>query len=303
MRRLGLALREVFQGLANNITMTLAVIITVAVSLTLFGTGLLVNQQVSVMKDYWYDRVEVSVFLCGSASDPAVCPNGPVTAPQRDAIKAKLTSMTSVVEQVYYESSQEAYERFKQQFKDSPILSNVTADAMPESFRVKLVNAEDYGQVALAVTGMPGVEQVQDQRKLLDKFFRLLGGLQAGALGIAIAMLIVTVLLVINTMRMAAFNRRRETAIMKLVGASNTYVRLPFVLEAAFSAAVGGVLAVAALGAEKIYLIDRILQPSFRFTAFIGWQQVRMVMIIVFLVGVVLASAAAIGSVRRYLRV
>ncbi len=303
MRRLGLVLREMFHGVFHNITMTLAVIITVAVSLTLFGTGLLVNQQVSVMKDYWYDRVEVSVFLCGNASDPAACPNGPVTAPQRDAIKAKLAGMTSVVEQVYYESSQEAYERFKQQFKDSPILGNVTADAMPESFRVKLVNAEDYGQVATAVHGMPGVEQVQDQRKLLDKFFRLLNGLQAGAMGVAIAMLIVTVLLVINTMRMAAFNRRRETAIMKLVGASNTYVRMPFVLEAAFLAAVGGVLAVGALAAEKIYLIDRIMQPSFRFTAFIGWQQVRTVMIIVFVVGVLLASVAAIGSVRRYLRV
>lgn len=303
MRRIGLVLREVFHGVIHNITMALAVVITVAVSLTLFGTGLLVNQQVSVMKDYWYDRVEVSVFLCGNASDPAVCPNGPVTPAQRDAIKAKLTEMNSVVEEVYYESSQEAYERFKQQFKDSPILSNVTADAMPESFRVKLLNAEDYPQVAAAVKGLPGVEQVQDQRKLLDKFFRLLGGLQAGALGIAIAMLIVTVLLVINTMRMAAFNRRRETAIMKLVGASNTYVRMPFVLEAAFLAGVGGILAVAMLAAEKIYLIDRIMQPSFRFTAFVGWGQVRWVMFVVFVVGVVLASVAAVGAVRRYLKV
>lgn len=303
MRRLGLALREVFHGLRRNITMTVAVILTVAVSLTLFGTGLLVREQVSVMKDYWYDRVEVSVFLCGNASDPSICPNGQVTAEQREVVKAKLAGMNSVVEQVYYESSQEAYERFKQQFKDSPILGNVTADAMPESFRVKLVNPEDYGEVAVAVGKMPGVEQVQDQRKLLDKFFRLLGGLEAGALGVAAAMLLVTILLVINTMRVAAFNRRRETAIMKLVGASNTYIRLPFVLEAAISAVIGGLLAAGALAAEKVFLVERILEPAFRFTAFIGWSQVIKVMILVFVTGVLLSSVAAALSVRRYLRV
>ncbi len=303
MRRIGLILREVFHGLGRNVIMTIAVILTVAVSLTLFGTGLLVRQQVGVMKDYWYDRVEVSVFLCGTASDPAICPNGPVTAEQRDAVKAKLASMTSVVSETYYESSQEAYERFKQQFKDSPILANVTAEAMPESFRVKLVNPEDYAQVALAVTSLPGVEQVQDQRKLLDKFFRLLGGLEAMALGIAIAMLIVTVLLIINTMRVAAYNRRRETEIMKLVGASSSFIRLPFVLEAAVAAGLGGLIAVGIMGVEKVYLVDRMLQPSFRFTAFIGWEQVIQVSIIVFVTGVVISSVAAALSVRRYLRI
>lgn len=303
MRRIGLILREVFHGLGRNVIMTIAVILTVAVSLTLFGTGLLVRQQVGVMKDYWYDRVEVSVFLCGTASDPAICPNGPVTAEQRDAVKAKLTSMKSVVSETYYESSQEAYERFKQQFKDSPILANVTAEAMPESFRVKLVNPEDYAQVALAVTSLPGVEQVQDQRKLLDKFFRLLGGLEAMALGIAIAMLIVTVLLIINTMRVAAYNRRRETEIMKLVGASSSFIRLPFVLEAAVAAGLGGLIAVGIMGVEKVYLVDRMLQPSFRFTAFIGWEQVIQVSIIVFVTGVVISSVAAALSVRRYLRI
>lgn len=303
MRRIGLALREVLHGLGRNVTMTIAVIMTVSVSLTLFGTGLLVREQVTVMKDYWYDRVEVSVFLCGTASDPGICPNGPASPEQREAVRTKLAGMTSVVSEVYYESSAEAFERFKQQFKDSPILANVTAEAMPESFRVKLVNPEDYAQVALAVTGLPGVEQVQDQRKLLDKFFRLLGGLEAMAMGIAIAMLIVTVLLIINTMRVAAFSRRRETEIMKLVGASNTFIRLPFVLEAAVSAGLGGLIAVGILVGEKIYLVDRMLQPSFRFTAFIGWDQIIKVSIIVFVTGVVIASVAAALSVRRYLRI
>jgi len=303
MRRLGLALREVGHGLARNFTMTVAVILTIGVSLTLFGTGWMVHSQVNTMKDYWYDRVEVSVFLCGNASDPVACPAGPITDAQRQAVSATLTGLPNLVQQIYYESQQEAYDRFREQFKDSPILDNVTPDSMPESFRVKLVNPEDYVKVSDAVATMPGVEQVQDQRQLLDKFFKLLGGLQAIALGIAIAMLLVTVLLVINTMRVAAFSRRRETGIMKLVGASNLYIQLPFVLEAGVTAVIGGGLAVLGIGAEKYFLVDRILEPSFRFTAFVSWEDVIQVMIGVFVIGVVLSCVSAFFSVRRYLKV
>ncbi len=303
MRRFGLTLREVGHGLRRNLTMTIAVILTVAVSLTLFGTGLMVRAQVDEMKDYWYDRVEVSVFLCGKASDPKACPAGTATPEQRAAVEAQLKGLNGVVEDVFYESQQDAYNRFKEQFKNSPILENVTPDSLPESFRVKLENPEDFTEVATAVGKSPGVEQVQDQRKLLEKFFKLLGGLQAIALGIAVAMLLVTVLLVVNTMRVAAFSRRRETGIMKLVGASNTYIQLPFVLEAAVAAGLGGLLAVGALAAEKAYLVDKILEPSFRFTAFVGWDETVKIMIVVFVTGIVLASVAAFLTVRRYLKV
>lgn len=303
MRRLGLAFREVGHGYRRNLTMTIAVILTIAVSLTLFGTGLMVRSQVDAMKDYWYDRVEVSVFLCGKSSDVSICPAGAVTEPQRKAVETKLNSLKPTVEEVYYESSAEAYQRFKEQFKESPILENVTQESLPESFRVKLQNPEDYQVVATAVVGLPGVEQVQDQRKLLDKFFSILGGLQAGAMGIAIAMLLVTVLLVVNTMRVAAYSRRRETSIMKLVGASNGYIRFPFVLEAACSATIGGLLAVGLIGVEKYYLVDQVLQPAFRFTSFVSWESTITIMVIVFCTGVVLSSVAAYMSVRRFLKV
>lgn len=303
MRRLGLAFREVGHDYRRNITMTIATILTIAVSLTLFGTGLMVRSQVNAMKDYWYDRVEVSVFLCGKSSDTSICPDGAVTAVQRKAVETKLNTLKPTVEEVYYESSAEAYQRFKEQFRESPILENVTQDSLPESFRVKLQNPEDYQVVANAVVSMPGVETVQDQRKLLDKFFSILGGLQAGALGIAIAMLVVTVLLVANTMRVAAYSRRREIGIMKLVGASNSYIRFPFVLEAVCSAVIGGAIAVVLIGVEKWYLIDQVLKPAFKFTSFITWNTTYMIMIITFLVGVVLSAIAAYFAVRRFLKV
>lgn len=292
---------EMFSGLFRNVTMTLAVVLTVAVSLTLFGTGLLVRAQVDTMKDYWYDKVEVSVFLCGVNSDPGVCPAA-ITDTQRDALRTELET-SPLVEQVYYESADEAYARFTEQFANSPILENVTPAALPESFRVKLYDPEDYNVLAESLATAEGVEVVRDQKRLLDNFFTLLNGLQALALGIAAAMLLVTILLVTNTMRVSAFSRRRETGIMKLVGASNYYIRLPFLLEAAVAAAVGGIIACGALVGLKVFLIDAVLAPTFQFTAFIGWSDIHRVLPIVLATGISLAVLSAFFAIRRYLKV
>lgn len=294
---------EVGNGLRRNLTMTLAVIITVAVSLTLFGVSLLVRAQVDTMKDFWYDKVEVSIFLCAKGSDTPSCAGGAVTAAQRDQIEADLESLRPLVQDIYYESQAEAYARFQEQFANSPIVDSVNESALPESFRVKLDDPTQYDVVASAFAGRPGIEQVNDQRQVLDKFFRLLGGLQAIALIIAVVMLIVTVLLVVNTMRVAAFSRRRETGIMRLVGASNLYIQLPFLLEAAVSAGIGAILAVGGLILAKAVVIDQILAPSFQFTAFVGWDAVAGIAPILIVVGITLSGVAAFFTLRKYLRV
>ena len=301
--RTGFIFEEVKVGFRRNLTMTVAVIVTIAVSLALFGTGLLVRAQVQSMKDYWYDKVQVSIFLCGTTSEAVSCANGSVTDQQRNEIRKDLEDLKPLVQEVYYESQADAYARFQEQFKDSPILENVTADALPESFRVKLSDPTQFEVVASAFRGRPGVELVQDQRRLLDSFFKVLAGLQAIALGISIAMLAVTVLLVINTMRVAAFSRRRETSIMRLVGASNWYIQLPFLVEAALAAALGAALAGGALAALKYFVIDQRLAPTFRFTAFISWNDVIAVLPVVFAVGIGLAVFASFWTLRKYLRV
>lgn len=301
--RTGFIFEEVRVGFRRNLTMTAAVIVTIAVSLALFGTGLLVRSQVQSMKDYWYDKVQVSIFLCGATSEAASCANGSITEQQRNEIRRDLQDLKPLVEEVYYESQADAYARFQEQFKDSPILENVTADALPESFRVKLSDPTQFDVVASAFRGRPGVELVQDQRRLLDSFFKVLAGLQAIALGISIAMLAVTVMLVINTMRVAAFSRRRETSIMRLVGASNWYIQLPFLVEAALAAAIGATFAGGALAAMKYFVIDQRLAPTFRFTAFISWDDVIAVLPVVFAVGIGLSVFASFWTLRKYLRV
>lgn len=295
-------LREVAIGLRRNLGMTVAVVITVAVSLTMFGAGLLTRAQVNEMKDFWYDKVEVSVFLCGADSEQASCADGAVTAEQRSQIEADLRALPQV-ERVYYESQQEAYERFKEQFRGTAIAENVTPDSLPESFRVKLKDPTQFDVVAGAFEGRPGVELVQDQRKLLETFFKVLNGLQAGALIVAAFMIVVALLLISNTIRVAAFTRRRETGIMRLVGASNFYIQLPFVLESVLAAVAGALVAAAFLSGIKVVMFDQILRPSFQFTRFIGWDSVWVTIVVVVITAVLISSLASFVTLRRYLRV
>ena len=293
--------REVGGGLRRNFTMTVALVVSVAVSLTLFGAALLMRSQVDRMKGYWYEKVQVSIFLCGENSLAYTC-TGAVTDEQRTDVRATLEGLKPTVQEIYYESSDEAYARFKEQFKGSPIISNVAPTAMPESFRVKLDDPSHYDQVANALAGKPGVESVQDQRKLLERFFQILHGLQTFALAIAGAMLFVTVLLVMNTVRVAAFARRRETSIMRSVGASNASIRLPFVLEAVTAAVLGASLAAGTMLAVKSFVIDARLQPNITFIAWVTWDDVLAILPWLFGVGIGTAVLASGITLRRYLK-
>jgi cell division transport system permease protein len=292
--------KEVGSGLRRNFTMTVALIVSVAVSLSLVGAALLMSAQVDRMKGYWYDKIEVSIFLCGNSSIAFTC-TGAVTDEQRKNVETILGTLDSV-QDIFYESSADAYEQFKEQFAGSAILANISPDALPESFRVKLDNPDNFEKVAAALQSVQGVESIQDQRKLLDRFFQILKGLQSFALAIALAMLFVTILLVMNTVRVAAFARRRETSIMRSVGASNMSIRLPFILEAAVAALLGSTLAAAGILASKYWLIDGRLAPNLTFIPFVTWTEVLVIVPILYLVGVGTTVLAASITLRRYLK-
>ena len=294
-------LSEVGIGLRRNATMTFAVMITVAISLTLLGIGLLANSQVRVMKDYWYDKIEVSIFLCGSLSDSSNCSKGVITADQKAQIQRDLNALP-VVEKVFYESQQEALTRFKERFKNSAISQNVTADQLPESFRVKLKDPTKFAVIESAFSGRPGVDIVQDQRAILDKFFKLLSVLRNGALAIGLASVLTASLLISNTLRIAAFNRRRETGVMKLVGASSFSIQLPFLLEGIFSAFVGWIFATGFLAIFKVAVQSKV-EPLLTFTQFFGWSDVWQASFWLFVTGIFVSSIASLLTLRRYLKV
>ena len=298
--RLSFVSKEVGNGLRRNFTMTVALIVSVAVSLSLVGAALLLSAQVDRMKGYWYDKIEVSIFLCGDSSVTYTC-TGSITIEQRNNVERILDTLDPV-QNVFYESSADAYAQFKEQFAGSAILANISPDALPASFRVKLDNPENFEQVASALQSVQGVESIQDQRKLLDRFFQILKGLQSFALAIALAMLFVTVLLVMNTIRVAAFARRRETSIMRSVGASNMSIRLPFILEAAVAAMLGSTLATAGILASKYWLIDARLAPNLTFIPFVTWNEVLVIVPVLYLVGLGTTILAASVTLRRYLK-
>ena len=299
--RAGFLFKEVKIGLRRNLTMTFAVVITVAISLTLLGIGLLANSQVRVMKDYWYDKIEVSVFLCGTLSESPSCASGPVSQEQRDQIKVDIEARP-VVDTVYYESQAEAFTRFQERFKDSAIAQNVTQDQLPESYRVKLKDPTQFAVMQSAFAGRPGVDSVQDQRSILEKFFKLLSVLRDGALAIGLASVLTAALLISNTLRIAAFNRRRETGVMKLVGASSFSIQLPFLLEGIISAIVGWVFSSGLLSAFKL-LVDSRIAPLLSFTKFFTWSDVWVASGILLITGLVVSTVASVATLRKYLKV
>ena len=299
--RAGFLFKEVKIGLRRNLTMTFAVVITVAISLTLLGIGLLANSQVRVMKDYWYDKIEVSVFLCGTLSESPSCASGPVSQEQRDQIKVDIEALP-VVDTVYYESQAEAFTRFQERFEGSAIAQNVTQDQLPESYRVKLKDPTLFAVMQSAFAGRPGVDSVQDQRSILEKFFKLLSVLRDGALAIGLASVLTAALLISNTLRIAAFNRRRETGVMKLVGASSFSIQLPFLLEGIISAIVGWVFSTGLLSAFKL-LVDSRIAPLLSFTKFFTWSDVWVASGILLITGLVVSTVASVTTFRKYLKV
>lgn len=298
-------LKEIGIGLRRNLTMTIAVIVSVALSLTLFGAGLLVSAQTNSMKDYWYDRVEVSIYLCNK-SDPKQggCVNGEVTAAERDAIQADLTKMSEVKE-VFYESKQDAYKHFMEQNEDSPLADSLTPDQLPESFRVKLHDPTKFEIVSSAFTGRGGVQSVQDQKALLKPFFDLLRSAQYAAYGIMAFMLIVAVLLIVNTARVSAFSRRRETGIMRLVGASNFYIQGPFILESAVAGLVGALTASGLLSIGYYFGVRKGLAGAINILdkQLIGFSEVFAVLPWLFILGIGMSAVASFFTLRKYLKV
>jgi cell division transport system permease protein len=292
--RVNFVLSEVATGLRRNLTMTVAMILTTAISLGLMGTGLLIAGMISEMKQIYYDKVQVSIFLADNVTDQ-----------QRQAIEQKLKASPEV-KHFIYESKAEAYARFKQQFSQQPeLVQNTPQDALPESFRVELVNPERYRVIAQEFpNGQNGVDQVRDEGDFLNRLFSLLNGARNATIAVAVIQALAALLLISNTIQLAAFNRRNETNIMRLVGASRWYTQLPFILEAAVAGLIGAVLAVGGLVLTKLLFVDKTLAGPIKAGIIppVDWAQIATISPIIAGAGVGLAGIAAYVTLRLYVR-
>ncbi|NJP31979.1 permease-like cell division protein FtsX [Micromonospora thermarum] len=290
--RVKYVLSEVLVGLWRNVTMTIAMIITMAVSLTMLGASGLIYTKVADMKELYFENIEVSIFL-----------DNEVTEQQKADIQAKLDA-DPLVQEATLVNKDEAYKRFQEMFRDSPdLLSAVKPDVLPESYRLKLVDPQQYKAISDQYTNVEGVDQVVDQSRVLDKIFNLFTAGQNIALVAAIAMAVAALLLVANTIQVAAYSKRREVAVMKLVGASNWFIQAPFVLEAVVAGLIGSVIGLGALIGLKVFLFDGALSALQGLFAPVSWSEVFLTFPAMAAVGGLISAITAWVTLRFYLRV
>lgn len=294
---------DAWDGLRRNKSIAVSVILVTMISLYLLGVGLLAQRQVDAMKGHWYDRVQVSVYMCTDTSAQPNCSTGAATQDQKESVAAQLEEMRPLVKDVYYESEEEAYKRFKQDYKNSPLASHIRVGDIPPSYRVQLSDPEEFETVASAFEGAPGVASVPNLREVFSPLFRAINIITAVMVGLAALTLVSAVLLMATTIRQAAFTRRREIAIMKLVGASNRTIRTPFIIETVASGLIGAVMAIGLLWVSAWALFDRYLLQENSGTAFISSNDVWVIAPFLLVGVVVLAVGTSTVTLWRYLKV
>jgi cell division transport system permease protein len=295
--RLGFLLNEVWTGLRRNVTMTFAMILTTAISIGLFGGGLLVVRLADNSRDIYLDRVESQVFLTNdvSANDPT-CDADPCKA-LRSQIEAR-----DDVRSVRFLNREDAY---NDAIKKFPQYKDVAGtDAFPASFVVKLDDPEQHKDFDEAMAGQPGVLNVLNQKDLIDRLFAVLDGLSNAAFAVALVQAVGAILLIANMVQVAAYTRRTEIGIMRLVGASRWYTQLPFLLEAMLAALIGVLISIAGLIVVRALFLENTLNQFYEanLIARVDYADILYIAPILIFVGVVMAGVTAYVTLRLYVR-
>ena len=283
--------RETFHGLKRNGLVAFAAVSTAFIALFLVGGALLVQREVNLLIARTEANVEVSVFL-----------RDDISPTQQQHLGDLLNGMPETAD-VRYESKDEAYRRFKVIFANQKALvDNVQPGALPASFRVKLKDPQQFAVVAARLTGQPGIDKIVDQRDILKRLFAVTRVFRIGVLAVAIVMLISSAALIGNTVRLAVFNRRKEIGIMRLVGATNWHIRLPFLIEGVIEGLLGAGVAILGLFVMKVAFIDP-LRGKVGFLPLISTPDVIFTVPWLLGLGVLVAVLASVFAMRRFLEV
>jgi cell division transport system permease protein len=292
VRRIDYYFKETFQGLKRNGLVAFAAVSTAFIALFLLGFALLAWRQARLLIQYANADVEVSVFLQDNIN------------PEVQTHIGQLLNGMPEVAKVDYESKQQAYDRAKNViFKNEPeVIRNISPDALPASFRVKLKDPRQFNVVAARLGGQPGIDSIVDHSQYLTRLNAVTAVFRWGVLGVAVVMLIAAAALIGNTVRMAVFARRKEIGIMRLVGATNWHIRFPFLIEGVIEGLLGGAVAILALFILKVSFFDDIRQKV-QFLPWVGTADVMATIPWLLIAGVIVASAASLFAMRRFLEV
>jgi cell division transport system permease protein len=291
VRRIEYFFRETLQAFRRNGFVVFAAISTAFIALFLLGGALLVQREVNLIAASVEANVEVSVFLDDN-----------IPSDQTANIQQMLESMPQT-KSVTYESKAQAFAKFKQLFKDQPdLVNNVSPNALPASFQVQLKDPNEFGAIAQQLQGQPGIANIRDNAHIYDRLLAITRIFRIGVLAVAVVMLIASAALIGNTVRMAVFARRKEIGIMRLVGATNGTIRIPFLLEGLVEGLLGAAAAIVALLIMKAFFIDP-LRGNIQFFPLVGTTDVAFTAMWIVPAAVVVAVVAGFFATRRYLDV
>ncbi len=305
--RLRFIFSETCISLRRNVSMILSVMLVTFISFLFIGSSVLMQAQITKAKGDWYDKVEVVAWLCpDGTSQSATCASG--KAPTKEEI-VKLEEVVNQelgddVSHITYVSREDFYKNtFLKQYPQGIYQGRtLTAADMQDSLRLKLRNPMKYQVVSEVLSGRSGVESVVDQRQIFDPVFSVLNRATAITVVLAAVMVIVAILLTGTTIRMSAASRKQETEIMRLVGASNWTIRMPFILEGAIASFMGSLLSGLVLSAVvKVFITDWLAQKV-KWMPFVNQTTVWVTVPMLVIGAVVLSIIASSVALRRYLR-
>ena len=283
---------EAVSNLRRNVLLTLAAVSTVAISLLLLGVVMVGGEVLTKMVSSWEGKVELNVFLRDEA-----------TPEQERDIKVAAESMPEV-SRVYFESKDQAFAEYKRMFNDSPaITENVDPNALPASYRIKLKDPNAAEAVAARLQGRPGVDEVQFGGEAMKRLLKFTGVVRTILVIGIVLTLAAAILLIANTIRLGIYARRKEIGIMKLVGATNWFIRVPFIFEGVVQAAMGALLASALIYAGKVFGLDRMQQVILFLPMTVGSGSVLRVFLTLLIVGICIGAFGSSLALRRFLEV
>jgi cell division transport system permease protein len=294
MLRLAYFARETLISLRRNLLMTAAGIITVLISLVLFGGILLLSSAVDHGTERWRHGVELEIFMKPDASQAQI-----------DDMRAKLDGNNNEIKSYRYLNHQDAYEEFKKIFAEQPaLIQTTTPEVLPPSFRVVPKSAELTAVVANEYQGAAGVDTIVTAQQQVKNLLTATRWIRLIFLVISIALLLSALFLIVNTIRLATFARRREIEVMKLVGASNWFVRVPFMLEGLVQGVIGAGLAVGCVWILKVVVSNTLNSQHTLFSTFrVTNSDAIGIAIWVVLIGAAIGTIGSAIGLRRFLEV
>jgi cell division transport system permease protein len=298
--RANFVLSGVATGIRRNLTMTVALILSTAIALAFVGAAILADKEINNFKHDYESKLNVSLYLCPGKGEN--CP-ATFTAAQKSALEEELRA-DPLVTSVTYISPADAVDRYKKTAGEL-IARNTHVGDLPASFTIKLADIKtDYSKFVAKYKDKPGVSGTTSESDVLKRLLKIIDGARLFSITIAVVVLIASILLIANTIQVAAAQRKNETSIMRLVGASRWMTELPFMLETVIATFIGGIIALGLIALGKQFVLNNIFKVPVQNGVIpnLGTNDILIAGGLGLIAGIVLSALTAFATLRLYVK-